>query len=302
MDAARCAALRREHYNAEVSGRRQVHEGLLVLRVRSDAAMPAYAAGQWLQAGLGWWEPRCPGCPAEAATEEEGVLRKPYSLSCAILADGSDRLLAPAEHDWYELYIGFDRAQATGKSGAALAARFAMLARGDRLWVDAAPRGDYTLATVQPEDDVLFLATGTGEAPHNRMLWELLRRGHRGRIGAVVTTRYAADLAYREVHERLMQRFPSYRWLGVTTREPGQAGARLQVLLESGALEADTGVRLDPKRCHVFLCGNPGMVGRWRLDNGRRVYPQPAGMIELLERRGYRVEPPIGVHVHFERY
>lgn len=289
-------------YNATTVGLRRVHDGLLVLRVRPDAALPEYAAGQWLQAGLGMWEPRCPGCPEETLAEPASLVHKPYSLSCGILADTDDRLLTPVEHDWYELYIGFDRGQATGKSGAALAARFAMLENGARLWVDAAPRGNYTLATVQPDDDVLFLATGTGEAPHNRMIWDLLRRGHRGRIAAVVTTRRAADLAYRDMHERLMRRFPSYRWVGVATREPGVAGTRLQAQLTSGALEASTGVRLDPQRCHVFLCGNAGMLGRCRQEDGRRIYPQPPGMIELLEQRGYRVEPPTGVHVHFERY
>jgi ferredoxin-NADP reductase len=134
------------------------------------------------------------------------------------------------------------------------------------------------------------------------MLWELLRRRHRGRIAAVVTVRHAADLAYRDVHERLMRDFAPYRWAGIVTRGPGAPGRRMQELLASGALEEHTGIRLDPHGCHVFLCGNAGFLGRPRPHAGGRSYPQPAGMIELLERRGYRVEPPAGVHVHYERY
>ena len=298
MDAAKVAALRQEHYNATVVGRRRVHEELFVLRLRPDGPLPAYEAGQWLQAGLGRWEPRSPDCPAETPAPTASLLQRTYSLSCAILAGDEERLLRPEEHDWYELYVGFDRERATGESGAALAARLSLLEPGARAWVGQ-PRGNYTLATVRDQDDVLFLATGTGEAPHNRMVWELLRRGHRGRIASVVTARQSADLAYREVHQRLMRRFPAYRWLGVATREPG--GERLQALLASGALEERTGLRLEPRRCHVFLCGNPGMLGRWRLVEGRREYARPPGMIELLERRGYRVEPSAGVHVHFER-
>ena len=41
---------------------------------------------------------------------------------------------------------------------------------------------------------MLFLATGTGEAPHNYMLWELLRRGHTGRILSACCVRYRRDL------------------------------------------------------------------------------------------------------------
>jgi ferredoxin--NADP+ reductase len=295
-------ALRQEHYNATVSEVFRIHEGLLKLRIRPDTPVPEYEAGQWIMAGLGLWEPKCVGCPAEEGDLGEEVLRKPYSLSCAVLTPDGKRLLTPEEHDWYELYVAFDRAQAQGKSGAALAARFFALEPGARLWVDAAPRGNYTLASVNPGDDLVFLATGSGEAPHNRMVWELLRRGHEGHIVAAVTTRRRADQAYRDVHERLMQMFPRYHWLGVTTREPGEKGAWLQAMLESGILEERAGLRLDPQRCHVFLCGNPGMLGRPRVEHGVRVYSPPAGMIELLERRGYRIDPPEGVHVHFERY
>ncbi len=294
-------ALRRRHYNATAIAVRRPTAGLLVLRLRPDTPLPEYAAGQWLPVGLGVWEERCPGCPDEALDDAREILRQPYSLSCSILADGENRLLEPPEHDYYELYIAFDRGQARGDRGAALAARLAALESGSRLWLDERPRGNYTLATVQPHDDVVFLATGTGEAPHNRMLWELLRRGHRGRIGAVVSVRHAADLAYRDVHERLMRRFPPYRWAGIETRAGSASGGRMQALLENGGLEERTGIPLDPQRCHVFLCGNAGFLGRPQQQDGAVTYPQPPGMIEFLSRRGYRIEPPAGVHVHFER-
>ncbi len=301
QDTSRFAALRQQHYNATVIDLGRAREGLLVLRIRPDAPIPDYAAGQWLPAGLGLWEPRCAGCPAETLSEVTTLARKTYSLSCAMLASGEDRLLEREEHDWYELYVGFDRDRATGASGTALAARFAALEPGRRLWVGERPQGNYTLAAVRPDDDVLFLATGTGEAPHNRMIWELLRRRHRGRIASVVTVRVTADLAYGAVHARLMRMFPTYRWIGVATREPGQSGVRLQAMLASGSLETHAGLRLDAERCHVFLCGNAGMLGRPRLGGSRKIYPTHAGMIELLEERGFRVEPEEEAHVHFER-
>jgi len=296
-------ALRREHYNATAVDVRRQHASLLVLRVRPDAPRPAYAAGQWLQLGLGLWEPRTSGVPEEtlAPAAMQELIQRSYSLSSAILAADADRLLEPEEETGYELYIGFDRARAAGRSGAALAARLFTLEPGSRLWVAERPSGSYTLADVQPGDDVLFLATGTGEAPHNRMIWELLRRRHRGRVASVVTVRRREDLAYLPVHRRLMQLFPEYRYLGVATREPESPGHRLQVMLETGKLEESAGIELEPGHCRVFLCGNAGMLGRPQTGEEGRVFPHPPGMIELLERRGFHADDP-GGRLHFERY
>lgn len=298
-------ALRREHYNAEAIHVRRVTDDLVIVRARPDAARPHFEAGQWNFAGLGLWEPRCAGCPPEELTPEEQreLQRNVYSLSSSILADDEDRLLRSDEEDWYEFYVGLDRARASGKGGAALAARLLVLEPGSRLFVGDAPQGKYTLAGVDPDDDVVFLATGTGEAPHNCMIAELLRRRHRGRVASVVTVRHTADLAYREVHTRATRLFERYRWHGVATRDTVTPGERLQGMLERGGLEERTGIALDPTRCHVFLCGNSGMVGRPRKDDaGQLAFPQPAGMIELLEQRGFRADPPENATIHFERY
>jgi ferredoxin--NADP+ reductase len=295
-------ALRRAHYNAALTAVRRVTDTLAILRVRPDAGIPPYAAGQWIALGIGAWEPRLPGLPPEPATGLEcELIRRPFSLSSPILAADASRLLAPGEEQDYEFYVALPRDHAIA---AALPGRLFALMPGDRLWVDDAPRGRNTLVNVRDDDDVLLAATGTGEAPHNRMVWELLRRQHRGRIAAVVTTRLRSEQAYRDVHERLTRLFANYRYTAIATREPGAPGERLQDLFRSGALEALAGFRLDPQRARIFLCGNPEMIGAPRLEGGQRVYPKTPGMIELLEReRGFRADDPAGgINVHFERY
>ena len=97
--------------------------------------------------------------------------------------------------------------------------------------------------------------TGTGEAPHNRMIWELLRRGHRGRIASFASTRQRIDQAYRGMHERLMRLYPSYRHIAVVT---GEKMPRLQALLRSGELEERADFALDPSRARVFSVRQPG--------------------------------------------
>ena len=64
---------------------------------------------------------------------------------------------------------------------------------------------------------------------------------------------------------------------------------------------------LDPAKTHVFLCGNPKMIGVPVKDpqTGRRSYPVPVGVIELLEKRGFQVDnhaAKIKGNIHFEEY
>jgi ferredoxin--NADP+ reductase len=168
--------------------------------------------------------------------------------------------------------------------------------------------GHFTAQPVQPDDNVVLLSTGTGEAPHNAIVWELLRRGHRGRILNACCVRYAKDLGYQTIHREAMERYPNYRYLGLTTREPGLTKkVYLQDVLNHGELEEHLGATLDPSKTHVYLCGNPKMIGVpvKNKETGQREYPATVGMIELLERRGFVVDQPaakIKGNIHFEEY
>lgn len=294
--------LRQENYNARVVYVRRPHADLMVLRVQPDAPIPGYDAGQWIAIGTGNWEARALGVGRESLPQEDHkkLMRRPYSIGSPILEDGTDHLLSPARENFYELYLALDRTAAVPSP---LVTRLFALETGSRLWVADEPKGNNTLSHVRPDDDVLFVATGTGEAPHNRMIWELLRRGHRGRLASVVSTRRHDDQAYRAVHERLVRLQTNYRWIPLVTREPDASTPRVQELLRRGELEERAGFDIDPRRTRVFLCGNPAMVGAPRLQNGQRIFMHPDGMVELLEQRGFRADPVDGnINIHFERY
>ena len=67
------------------------------------------------------------------------------------------------------------------------------------------------------------------------------------------------------------------------------------------------GESLDSTRTHVFLCGNPKMIGVPHRDKetGAKTYPQPPGVIEILERRGFRADvsaAKVKGNIHFEEY
>jgi len=310
MTPEQIADLRRQKYNATVLRLLKVHPDLMVMRVRPDFPRPPHKPGQYTALGLGFWEPRFPGCDEEVLGpgDETKLARRSYSISCSLL-DRRGELLDISQTDWLEFYIVLVR-ESEKEKPPALTPRLFMLREGDRLFVGEKIAGNYTLDPVRPDDAVVFLATGTGEAPHNYMLWELLRRGHRGRILSACCVRYAQDLAYRSTHEELMRRYPRYTYLALTTREPDvltKGKVYIQDLITSGQLEEVLGQKLVPERVHVFLCGNPKMIGvpEKNRETGERVYPKPTGVIELLEGRGFRSDQPqlkIKGNVHYEEY
>jgi ferredoxin--NADP+ reductase len=308
MQPEEIADLRRQKYNATVAHIRKPHGDLMMLRVAPDRPLMPHKPGQYTALGLGFWEPRFPGCQEEhlAPGDESRLARRSYSISCPVL-DDQGKLLA-AQDEWLEFYIVLVRD--TGQPNPpALTPRLFLLREGERLFMGEKIAGHFTLEPVKPGDTVLFLATGTGEAPHNYMLWELLKRGHSGRVLSACCVRYRRDLGYLPTHEELMRRYANYTYLPLTTREPSNAGGKvyIQDLITSGELEQRLGKPLDPATTHVFLCGNPKMIGvpEKHRETGERVYPQPTGVVEILERRGFRTDQPnikVQGNIHYEEY
>jgi ferredoxin--NADP+ reductase len=197
MTPDQIAELRRRRYNGTVVAVRRAHSDLMILRVRPDFPRPQHRAGQYCTLGLGMWEPRFPGCQEEArkAGDESKVIRRAYSLSCSVIGDDG-RLLDLDATDWLEFYIVLVRETDDPDRAPGLTPRLFMLREGDRVQVGERITGHFTLEGVKPTDAVVFLSTGTGEAPHNYMLWELLKSGHGGPIVAACCVRYRRDLAY----------------------------------------------------------------------------------------------------------
>ncbi len=308
MTSDEIAELRAKHYNATVVALRRTHSDLMVLRIRPDFTRPVHKPGQYSTLGLGFWEPRAPDCQPETPKpgDEKKLIRRAYSIGCSVL-DDQQELLDLDKTDWVEFYIVLVRESAKGPP--ALTPRIFMINEGERIFLGEKFAGHYTLDPVKPNDTVLFLATGTGEAPHNYMLWDLLRRGHSGRILSACCVRYRRDLAYVTIHDELMRRYPHYMYLSLTTREADTIGRKvyIQDLITSGQLEERLGQALDPARTHVFLCGNPSMIGVPTTDKatGQAVYPNPQGVVEILEKRGFQMDQhgkKLVGNVHFEEY
>lgn len=308
MTADEIDALRKKSYNSTVAYLRLANPELMILRVKPDFVLPHYKMGQYTTLGMGHWEPRAPDCQPEDPKpgEETKLIRRAYSISHPICNDQGN-LVEDGELDYLEFYIVLVRK--ADKAPPALTPRLFMLKPGDRLYVGEKITGQYNLDAVKKTDSVVFLSTGTGEAPHNSMLWDLLRHGHQGRILSACCVRYKQDLAYLDLQTELTRRHGNYKYLSLTTREAQNVGHKvyIQDLITSGQLEDHLQARLDPANTHVYLCGNPKMIGVPEIDRttAETRYPQPPGVIEILSAKGFHVDQhsqKIKGNIHFEEY
>ncbi len=295
-----------EHYNATITAFEQRHSDLWVLRVRPDHGDTSHLPGQYASLGLGFWEDRIDDFVDPGIDDKWfKLIRRSYSISHSMFE--SSGYLAPPDTEELEFYIVLVPADDDHVS--ALTPRLARKKVGDRIYLGPKVAGRYTLSSVEsPDTAVVFFATGTGEAPHNSMVVELLRKGHTGPIVSTVTVRNWADLGYMEAHRELEERFENYHYIPWPTREADVPKRYLQDLIRDGDIEEALGRPLDPASTHAFLCGNPAMIGLPEenadgVDSGEPHFPQPTGVIELLTERGFttdtRGKPG---NIHFEEY
>lgn len=294
--------LRAEHYNATITHFAPHHSDLWVLRVKPDSGDTSYLPGQYASLGLGYWEPRIDdAADSDAEVRWDKLIRRSYSISSRMF-DEYGYLTNEDGLDELEFYIVL--VPPTPDNIPALTPRLALKREGDRIYLGPKVAGRYTLrAVTNPSDTVVFFSTGTGEAPHNGMIVELLRKGHTGPIVSAVTVRNSADLGYEAKHRELEKRFANYRYWPMPTREPGIPKRYLQDLLRDDDFGAN-GVPLDPASTHVFLCGNPAMIGLpEKGDAGEERFPESTGVVELLVERGFTLDRRNAPgNVHSEEY
>lgn len=294
--------LREEHYNATITYFEPTHSDLWVLRVKPDFGDISHLPGQYASLGLGYWEERIDDAEDPRIDEQwEKLVRRSYSISSRMF-DEHGYLQGEDSVDELEFYIVL--VPPTPDNVPGLTPRLALKKPGDRIYLGPKVAGRYTLAPVtDPKASVLFLSTGTGEAPHNAMVVELLRKGHTGPIVSAVSVRQWADLGYVDKHRELEDRYGNYRYHPMPTREPDVPKKYIQSLISDGVIENEFGIALDPENTHVFLCGNPSMIGLPEESDGKLTYPETTGVVELLTERGFTLDHrKQRGNIHFEEY
>ena len=296
--------LRKEHYNATITYFEPTHSDLWVLGVKPDHGDIHHLAGQYASLGLGHWEDRIDDAEDPGLDDRwDKLVRRSYSISHRIFDEYG---YLAQERDITELEFYIVLVPPTDDNIPGLTPRLALKRPGDRIYLGPKVAGRYTLAPVSdPHGTVVFFATGTGEAPHNAMIVELLRKGHMGPIVSAVTVRQLADLGYLEKNRELERRYSNYHYLPLPTREPGVPKRYIQDLITDDVFTEEYGVELDAARTHVFMCGNPAMIGlpKEDEDNGGLIYPKPTGVVEILTERGFTLDHrKTKGNLHYEEY
>jgi ferredoxin--NADP+ reductase len=247
--------------NATVTRREEINHGLLVLQVTPDFELPEFKAGQYAVLGLPSTAPRIVYADPEPEEGEAGrkkLIRRAYSVSSSSL-----------HGEYLEFYI------ALVHSGA-LTPRIFALEVGDRIFLGKKIVGMFTLDDVPPDNDLLFVATGTGLAPYVSMLRSAYRFHQRKTI-VIHAARTSRDLGYRRELEALATYLPDFHYLPIIDeieRDPGWKGpvGFVYHYFDDGTVEKLLGYEFEPGRLSVFLCGNPLMI---------------EGMEKLLVEKGF---------------
>jgi ferredoxin/flavodoxin---NADP+ reductase len=235
-------------YNATVVGREDINAQLIILRVRPDAEWSNFAPGQFAVLGLLPAEARVPEAdPEENAADPNKLIRRAYSIASSNL-----------EKQYLEFYL-------TLVTSGELTPRLFALKHGSRIFLSPKITGGFTLDRVAPGKSVLMVATGTGLAPYMSMLRTMLIGETSRKFVVLHGARCSWDLGYRAELESLARIRPNLSYLPSITRpeqDPHFRGltGRIQALIAQGAVEAASGIALDPAQIDVFLCGNPDMI------------------------------------------
>jgi len=149
---------------------------------------------------------------------------------------------------------------------------------GDKIWMGKKAVGMFTIDEIDPELNVVLVATGTGVAPYMSML----RSNALSRKGNVMVIHGASnswDLGYSSELSLLETMFDNFSYHPTVTmpeKEPaGWMGDTrfIQDIWEDNVVEKKWEFKPTSENTHVFLCGNPNMTN---------------GMTELLEKLGFK--------------
>jgi len=300
--------LREQHYNASISFVNQIHPTLRIIRVTSDNGPLKFEPGQFTTLGLLTGEACVASCHTEDPhSDPTKLIRRAYSMSHPMV-DGNGNLFLGEDVDFLEFYVVLVDKEAVPEHPPTLTPRLFNLEDGEKLFLGKVS-GHYCLDSeeVSQKKHLIFCATGTGEAPHNAMVWKLLLEGFEARLTVVTSVRNQTDLGYLHAYETLQEKFPNLTYIALITRDPENPKRYIQDIIENGELEKKLGEKLSPEKHSFYLCGNPLMIGAPKVDpkTGDKTFPSGrTGVIKVLEKRGFKYDlgGKVAGSIHSEKY
>jgi ferredoxin/flavodoxin---NADP+ reductase len=262
-------------YNATLIEREDLNEALAIFKVRFDPGDQLnFEPGQFTTLGL--IDPDAPPPKTDSRRRGPKMIRRAYSIA------SSPKLTSHIE--FYIVHI----------DGGKFTTPLWQLKAGDPLFMDTKIKGEFTLDGIPDGKDLVMVGTGTGMAPFWSMLNTYQHTGRWRKMVLLDGCRYVKDLGYFDKLTKISAEDDSIIYLPTVTREPddhpwpGLRG-RVHNILKPEKFTKLSGVTLDPKQCHVLLCGGPEMINQ---------------ATENLNRLGFETKDRehLDGTIHFERY
>ena len=125
------------------------------------------------------------------------------------------------------------------------------------------PYGFLTLEELPDARHLWMLATGTGVGPFISILKSGNAWSRFEKVVLVYSVRTTQELAYQDVIADIVgQHSRQLAFVPVITRESAEGiiNRRVTAALESGELEQQAGIQMEPDNSHVMMCGNSAMI------------------------------------------
>lgn len=139
-------------------------------------------------------------------------------------------------------------------SGGKMTPRLAELGVGAELSVRG-PMGHFVLKAEAGSREFIFVATGTGVAPMNAFIVELLERGEQRPIKLFFCVRSQADSFYLDFYKQLEEQYSNFEFIfSLSQPQPDWNGCtgRVTHMIEEHIQSA--------ANCEAYLCGNGEMI------------------------------------------
>jgi ferredoxin/flavodoxin---NADP+ reductase len=238
-----------DKYNAVVVSRQTLTPDLFIIKVKPDKPIEPFISGQFVLLGLSSNFSRREGSDPEfKPSKPDRMILRAYSIASS-----------GHEPDLLEFYISV-------VYNGSLTPRLVRLNPGDRLQVGEKIRGFFTLDTVPKEHShIILAATGTGLAPYVSMMRQHSVKPYPFNFIILHGAPHGWELGYLDELRMQASHLPRINYIPSITRtkvDPlwtGESG-RITQYFQTDILDQRFGVKLDPAKTSVFLCGNPKMI------------------------------------------
>ena len=227
-----------------ITYRENLTPDLAIIRVQpaDGSAVPDFKAGQFVALGLN-------------VDGGEKIIYRAYSLSSP-----------PEEKRYFEFYIKWATEPVMGKFTSAL---FKMGGSGELYW--RKPAGAFTIEDTKADGSpdtrrLILVSSGTGVAPFISYVLHLKSAGSKRQMVLLHGAKYAQELGYRNVLERMATGDALFKYLPTVSRPDhplskgwrGNTG-RVELLLGS-QLEKTVGEKVTPENSFFHICGYQGTI------------------------------------------